>query len=68
MNLLICPDSYKDALPASDAETLRPDLEAAFGSFDGQKLAIDQLAIFVEPEAEAPFRVHSVHRFETLSS
>ncbi|MAU98861.1 MAG: hypothetical protein CMP81_23755 [Fulvimarina sp.] len=56
------------ALPASDAETLRPDLEATFGGFDGQKLAIDQLAIFVEPEPEAPFRVHSVHRFETLSS
>ncbi|MEX6505976.1 DUF1045 domain-containing protein [Jiella sp. M17.18] len=34
-----------------------------FGNLDGQPLTIDQLAIFLEPERGAPFRVHSLHRF-----
>ncbi|MBO0904371.1 DUF1045 domain-containing protein [Jiella sonneratiae] len=53
--------------PLSDDEAARlaPLLAEAFAPFDGAPLAIDQLALFVEPEPGAPFRVHSVHRFET---
>ncbi|MBP0617629.1 DUF1045 domain-containing protein [Jiella mangrovi] len=52
------------ALCDDEAARLNPELEATFSSFDGEALAIDQLAVFLEPEPGAPFRVHSVHRFE----
>ena len=52
------------ALSKAEAKALHSDLKSTFAAFDGETLAIDQLAIFVEPEPEAPFRVHSVHRFE----
>ena len=54
------------ALTDEQAEALRPGLDETFAAFDGETLSIDQLAIFVEPEPGAPFRVHSVHRFEAL--
>ncbi|MCE7027246.1 DUF1045 domain-containing protein [Jiella avicenniae] len=54
------------ALSDEQVEALSPDLQETFAEFDGETLAIDQLAIFVEPEPGAPFRVHSVHRFEAV--
>ena len=54
------------ALSEEQAEALRPALDEAFAAFDGETLTIDQLAIFVEREPGAPFRVHSVHRFGTV--
>ena len=36
-----------------------------FAPFLGAPLAIDRLAVFVEPEPGAPFRVHSLHPFGT---
>ncbi|KQT50941.1 hypothetical protein ASG43_06745 [Aureimonas sp. Leaf454] len=38
-------------------------LAERFASFDGAPLSIDSLALFVEPEPGAPFRVHSLHHF-----
>jgi hypothetical protein len=35
-----------------------------FGSLDGAPIAIDRLAIFVEPEQGAPFRLHSMQPFD----
>ncbi len=55
--------TLSDALSEAETEALRPALDEAFAGFDGEPLTIDQLAIFVEPEPGAPFRVHSVHRF-----
>ncbi|TFF24954.1 DUF1045 domain-containing protein [Jiella endophytica] len=52
------------ALSKSEAKALLPDLQETFAPFDGERLAIDQLAIFLEAEPGAAFKVHSVHRFE----
>lgn len=35
-----------------------------FGALDGGPMTIDRLAIFVEPEPGAPFRLHSMHPFD----
>ncbi|MBO0661790.1 DUF1045 domain-containing protein [Jiella sp. MQZ9-1] len=56
--------TLSNGLSDSEAKRLRPDLKATFKPFDGEPLMIDQLAIFTEAERGAPFRVHSVHRFE----
>ena len=38
-------------------------LRERFESFEGEKLTVDALALFVEPEPGAPFKVHSLHPF-----
>ena len=45
---------------AEPTETL---LRERFAAFDGEPLAVDTLALFVEPAAGAPFQVHSLHPF-----
>ena len=45
------------------SETVEAMLRERFAPFDGRPLRIDSLALFVEPEPEAAFRVHSLHHF-----
>lgn len=51
----------------AEAETprVRGAVEAFFAPFSGQPLAVDGLALFVEPEAGAPFTVQSYHPLGT---
>jgi putative phosphonate metabolism protein len=51
--------------PVPEAERSRVStlLAERFAAFDGAPLAVDSLALFVEPEPGAPFRVHSLHHF-----
>ncbi len=45
------------------AAAVRRDLEAHFAEVLGRPLPLDGLALFVEPEPGAPFRVHAYHPF-----
>ncbi len=45
------------------AESVRRDLEAHFTEALDRPLALDGLALFVEPEPGAPFHVHAYHPF-----
>ncbi|MEF2550329.1 DUF1045 domain-containing protein [Aurantimonas sp. A2-1-M11] len=54
-------------VPAAERDTVEAQLRDTFGEFDGAPLAIDHLALFMEPEPGAPFRVHSVHPFRRPS-
>ncbi|WP_237477683.1 DUF1045 domain-containing protein [Lichenibacterium dinghuense] len=45
------------------AEAVRRALEAHFADVLDRPLPVDGLALFVEPEAGAPFRVHAFHPF-----
>jgi putative phosphonate metabolism protein len=38
-------------------------LQERFGAFDGAPLAVDSLAVFIEPSPGGAFRVHSLHPF-----
>lgn len=42
---------------------VRKRLERHFQAFDRRPLTIDRLAVFIEPEPGAAFRVHSIHSF-----
>lgn len=42
-------------------------LAARFASFIGEPLAVEALALFVEPEPGAPFAAHSIHSFKLPS-
>lgn len=48
---------------AERTEAVAALLRERFGAFDGAPLAIDSLAVFVEPSPGAPFKVHSLHAF-----
>ena len=47
------------ALEPALAQAIEPILKARFAAFLGEPLAIDGLALFVEPERGAPFTVHT---------
>lgn len=42
---------------------VKKQLDERFADFDGAPLAIDGLALFIEPEPGDPFKVHSLHPF-----
>ncbi|HEX2017428.1 MAG TPA: DUF1045 domain-containing protein [Aurantimonas sp.] len=46
-----------------DAAAVEARMRAHFDGLDGAPLAIDRLAVFVEPERGTPFRLHSMHPF-----
>lgn len=54
-------------VPAAERKPVEARLRDRFAPFDGAPLAIDHLALFMEPEPGAPFRVHSVHPFRRPS-
>ncbi len=51
-----------------DAGTVRRDIEARFAGVLGRPLPLEGLALFVEPEPGAPFRVHAYRRFGSPST
>ncbi len=48
-------------VPDGDAAAIEAQLAERFASVVGRPLAVDSLALFVEPEPGAPFRLHSRH-------
>ena len=52
-----------DAIIDAEAERTEALLREHFEAFDGETLTVGTLALFVEPEAGAPFKVHSLHSF-----
>ncbi|NDV88467.1 DUF1045 domain-containing protein [Aurantimonas aggregata] len=52
------------SVDAKDQAKVGKRLAKHFGALDGAPIAIDRLAIFVEPEPGAPFRLHSMHPFD----
>ena len=50
-------------VPDKDLERVEALLRARFASFLGRPLRVDGLALFVEPEPGAPFRVRALHAF-----
>lgn len=50
------------------AEEIRHALQAHFAPVLGRPLPLDGLGLFVEPEAGAPFRVHSFHPFGSTAA
>ena len=45
----------------AEAEATQRLLGERFEAFDGEPLTVDGLALFIEPEPGAPFKVHSLH-------
>lgn len=52
--------SLTGRVPKDDAEAMATELKQRFADFDGKPFAIDRIALFVEPERGAPFRVRHV--------
>jgi putative phosphonate metabolism protein len=52
--------SLTGRVPKEDAEAMAGELKRHFAEFDGKPFLLDRLAIFVEPERGAPFRVRHV--------
>lgn len=51
------------SVPDAERARIASLLAERFAAFDGAPLVIDSLALFIEPEPGAPFRVHSLHHF-----
>ena len=55
-----------EAVPTAETEKVEAMLRQRFSPFYGEPLAIDALALFVEPWAGAPLKVHSRHPFAAV--
>ena len=56
-----------DRIPAEDQASVRTVLVDWFAECLGRPVTVDALAVFVEPEPHAPFRLHSLHPLPTRS-
>jgi hypothetical protein len=55
-------------LTREDAARIEPAMQEFLGPLLASPVEIDTVTLFIEPEAGAPFTVHSVHRLGTAAN